>query len=263
MSAPEPHEIYERTREEGRRRLNRPFLELVSTAIAAGVDVAFGIIAIGTISSLLSEHFGTKAAHVGGAIGFGIAFVFIVIGRSELFTENFLVPIAGLQRGDRRSWLKLLELWTISPIFNILGGFALIAIVTTHGVLPYGVGAPITDLANKLDHNSWLAAFMSAIAAGALITLMTWFVEGAETMGIRIVAAWITGALLTLGAFNHVIVVTLEMFFGIRYGAPVGWGDMIDNFFTALLGNMIGGLLFVTLNRTTQAKSGGGSKPSD
>jgi formate/nitrite transporter FocA (FNT family) len=257
MSAPEPHEIYQRTKEEGRRRLNRPFLELVSTAIAAGVDVAFGIIAIGTISSLLSEHFGPKAAHVGGAIGFGIAFVFIVIGRSELFTENFLVPVAGLER-NRASWLKLLELWTISPIFNILGGFAIIAIVTTHGVLPEGVGVPIVDLADKLDHNGWLAAFMSAIAAGALITMMTWFVEGAETMGIRVIAAWITGALLTLGAFNHVIVVTLEMFFGIRYGSTAGWGDLVDNFFTALLGNFIGGVLFVTLNRTTQAKSGGG-----
>ena len=32
MSAPEPHEIYERTRREGQRRLARPLLELSSTA---------------------------------------------------------------------------------------------------------------------------------------------------------------------------------------------------------------------------------------
>src|SRR5919202_2831639 len=140
MGAPEPEEIYERTREEGQRRLQRPLLELFATAAAAGIDVVFGVIALGAITALLTDHFGSKASHFFGSIGFGIAFVFIVVGRSELFTENFLVPIAGLDRSDRASWWKLLELWTVSPILNVLGGALLIVVVTTHGVLPHGTG---------------------------------------------------------------------------------------------------------------------------
>jgi formate/nitrite transporter FocA (FNT family) len=244
VGAPEPEEIYERTRREGERRLSRPFLELVATAVAAGIDVAFGVVAFGTVAAL--------AGRVAGAIGFGVAFVFIVVGRSELFTENFLVPIAGLER-TRASWLKLTELWLVSPLFNLLGGFALIAIVTTHGVLPDGTGTPLEDLATGLDENGLPAAFLSAVAAGALITLMTWLVEGSESMGIRIVCAWIVGAVLTLAALNHVVVATLELFFGIRYGAGIGWGDLFENVGVAAVGNLVGGLVFVTMTRFGQA----------
>jgi formate/nitrite transporter FocA (FNT family) len=252
VSAPEPEEIFQRTREEGQRRLSRPLLELGSTALVAGVDVVFGIIALGTSSALIAHRFGSEAGHLAGSIAFGLAFVFIVVGRSELFTENFLVPIAGLER-TKAAWYKLAELWTVSPVLNLVGGIAILLIATVHGVLPDGTGHSLVDVANKLDANNTLAAFCSAVVAGALITMMTWLVEGASTMGVRIVAAWLTGTLLTLGAFNHVIVVTLELFAGIRYGAPIGWDDWFGNMAVAAAGNLVGGLLFVTLTRFGQA----------
>lgn len=259
MGAPEPEEIFERTRREGERRLSRPTLELATTAIAAGVDIVFGIAALGTVSALVSKRYGTDLGHVFGAIAFGVSFVFIVVGRSELFTENFLVPLAGIRRGERASWFKLVELWTVSPLMNILGGVMLILIVTTHGVMPHGTGAAVADAANKFDLNNFLAAFMSAIAAGALITLMTWMVEGQESMGVRVAVAWIVGAVLALGNFNHIIVATLEIFAGIRWGAHVPWSTLFTNFGTALLGNMIGGFAFVTFNRFSQARAGSSS----
>jgi formate/nitrite transporter FocA (FNT family) len=255
--APEPEEIYERTKAEGRRRLTRPPLEVASTAVAAGVDVVFGVAALGFAEAAVEPRFGKELAHLAGAIAFGIAFVFIIVGRSELFTENFLVPLAGLD-GERRSWVKLGELWILSPIFNILGGSALVLVLTTHGVLPHGTGHAITRAGNVFDDYTFSSAFMSAIAAGALITLMTWMIEGQHSMGVRITVAWIVGAVLALGQFNHVIVATLETFFGIRLGSAVGWGDLFQNFLTAGAGNMVGGLLFVTLTRFTQARSGSG-----
>jgi formate/nitrite transporter FocA (FNT family) len=256
--APEPEEIYERTKAEGRRRLTRPPLEVVSTAIAAGVDVVFGIAALGFAEAAVEPRFGKELAHLTGALAFGVAFVFIIVGRSEQFSENFLVPLAGLDRGDRRSWFKLGELWILSPIFNLLGGAALVLVLTTHGVLPHGTGHAVTRAGNVFDDYTFTSAFMSAIAAGALITLMTWMVEGQHSMGVRVAVAWIVGAVLALGQFNHVIVATLEEFFGIRLGSSIGWGDLFQNLLTAGAGNMIGGLLFVTLNRFTQARSSGG-----
>jgi formate/nitrite transporter FocA (FNT family) len=214
------------------------------------------VIALGAITARHVDHFGAKTAHFFGSLGFGLAFVFIVVGRSELFTENFLVPIAGLDRGSGRSWWKLAELWVVSPVVNLLAGALIILIVTTHGVLPDGTGHALVDVANKLDENNFLAAFMSAIAAGALITMMTWFVEGQESMGVRVAVAWMVGSLLSIAAFNHVIVVTLELLMGIRYGAPIGWDDLFANFGTALLGNMIGGIGLVTLNRANQGTAG-------
>jgi formate/nitrite transporter FocA (FNT family) len=255
-NVPEPEEIFEKSRQEGERRLERPFLEVVSTALAAGFDIAAGVILLGVVASALEHHFGKDAAGVAGGLGFGVGFIFLVVGRGELFTENFLVPLAGLHGKPRNAWWKIAELWTVSPIFNVAAGAAIAVIVTVHGVLPKGTGHTLNDVAQKIHANGTLALFMSAIFAGALITAMTWFVEGHDSVGIRLTVAWVTGSFLALAHLNHVIVVTIELIFGIRFGAHVPWSFVIGNFFLAAAGNMIGGIGLVTLNRFTQAKAG-------
>ncbi len=256
--APEPHEMFARTREEGERRLTRSRLELTTTSLVAGFDVVFGVIALAAATATMTPHFGPEAAHFFGSLAFGIAFIFIVVGRSELFTENFLVPVTALRRG-KLSKLKLAELWTISPVMNIIGGTALILVVTSKGVLPEGAAPALVHIADDIGAHTHWSAFLSAIAGGALITVMTWMVEGVGTTGGRIVVAWIAGVLLALGSFNHVIVVTLELIFGMRFGADIGLDDTALNFAIAAAGNLIGGMLFVTLTRTSQAIGAGDS----
>ena len=250
---PEPETIYQRTRAEGRRRLRRPVAEEISTALAAGFDIVAGVTVLALVASQVEHHFGKHLAHVLGALGFGIGFVFLIVGRGELFTENFLVPIAGLERGFGR---KLLKLWSLSPVFNILGGLVIILVLTTHSVLPYGAGRTLVDTAQTVHANGVLALFCSAVFAGGLITAMTWFVEGQATMMPRVVIAWICGSILALGNFDHVIVVTLELIFGYRYGAHFSWLFILGNFGLAAAGNVVGGIGLVTLNRLTQGKAG-------
>jgi formate/nitrite transporter FocA (FNT family) len=259
---PQPEDIYERTKEEGERRLERPLLEMISTALAAGFDIIAGIVALALIESQLQHWMGQHAAHVFASLGFGIGFIFLIVGKGELFTENFLVPVAGLDHRSASSWTKLARLWTTSPLFNVLGGLIMILLLSTHSVLPYGTGAALIDTAAKIHANGVLALFISAIFAGALITAMTWFVEGQTSMIVRIVVSWLAGFMLALGSFNHVIVVTLELIFGYRFGIHMHWSFIAGNFFLAAAGNMVGGLGLVTLNRLTQGKQGARSRSS-
>jgi formate/nitrite transporter FocA (FNT family) len=252
-SAREPEQIYEETREEGRRRLARPVAELAATALVGGFDVAFGVAAF----ALAKRAIAGDAGELAGAIAFGIGFVFIVVGRSELFTENFLIPVAGLERNRLGSWLKLAELWAVALVLNIFGGALLAVILTAHGVLPARSHPPLVQLAEHIARYSTLTSFLSALVAGALMTLMTWFVEGAaDSMGVRIAMAWITGTLILLGTFNHAIVSTLELVFGMRYGAGVDVSQLLANLGLAVAGNLAGGLLFVTFVRSIQAAEG-------
>lgn len=147
--APEPHEMFARTREEGIRRLSRTRLEVAATSLVAGFDVVFGIVALAAATAAISPHFGASAAHLVGSLAFGIAFVFIVVGRSELFTENFLVPVSALRAG-KVSKIKLAELWTISPVLNIVGGAALVLVVSSKGVLPEGAAPALVDVAEHI-----------------------------------------------------------------------------------------------------------------
>jgi formate/nitrite transporter FocA (FNT family) len=256
VSAREPEQIYERTRREGRRRLSRPLVELAATALVGGFDVAFGVIAY----ALVAGAIGGERGRVAGAVAFGIGFVFVVVGRSELFTENFLIPIAGLNPDDRGSWLKLGELWGVALALNILGGALIAIIATSQGVLHHGADKPLLALSSRLTDASTLTAFLSAVIAGALMTLMTWFVEGAaDSAGVRIVMAWIVGALIVLGTFNHAIVSTIELIFGMRYGGDISYGQLFANLGLSVAGNLVGGLLLVTFVRTVQAAEVSGS----
>jgi formate/nitrite transporter FocA (FNT family) len=256
---PEPEEMYARAKREGQNRLERPFAEVASTALAAGFDIVAGVTAMALVAHLLTGQFGREVGHLGGSIAFGIGFVFLIVGRAELFTENFLVPIAGLDHTDSASWRKLARLWVLSPIFNLIGGVLVILILTTHGVLPTGTGVAINELSSAVHRNHTLALFMSAVFAGALITAMTWYIEGNVKMHVRVTVAWIAGTLLALGGFNHVVVITLELFYGIRFGDDIPWIFLLGNFGIAAAGNMIGGIGLVTLNRFTQATARSGS----
>jgi formate-nitrite transporter family protein len=252
--APQPDEIYRRTREEGQRRLARPVLELASTALVGGFDVAFGVVAFALAAGAVHTTSDASVARLVGALAFGIGFVFVVVGKSELFTENFLVPIAGLEGKNRRSWLKLGELWAATLLLNLVGGAILALILTSRGVLSSESHRELIDLAEHLVGVGALSSFLSAIVAGALMTLMTWFVEGAApSTGVRIVMSWIVGALIVLGTFNHAIVSTVEIIFGMRYGADVGIGDLFANLGLAVGGNFLGGIVLVTFARTAQA----------
>ena len=123
-------------------------------------------------------------------------------------------------------------------------------------MLPGGTGRTLAQNADTVHAHGTLTLFVSAIFAGALITAMTWFVEGQQSMLVRVAVAWIAGALLALGSFDHVIVVTLELIFGYRFGAHVAWTFILGNFFLAAAGNLLGGVGLVTLNRLTQGKQG-------
>ena len=139
-------------------------------------------------------------------------------------------------------------------MLNLLGGALLAIVLTSQGVLSGDSHHEAVDLAERLAGYGVLTSFLSAIVAGALMTLMTWFVEGAaQSMGVRIVMSWIVGALIVLGTFNHAIVSTIEIVFGMRYGADVSVADLFSNLGLAIGGNLVGGLLLVTFARSAQA----------
>jgi len=91
-----------------------------------------------------------------------------------------------------------------------------------------------------------------AILGGAVITLMTWMERSTESVPAKLVAASSVAFVLAAAPLNHVIVVSLEMFAALQYGAPFGYGDWLAIAAWYTLGNMIGGVVLVTGLRMIQ-----------
>src|SRR3954465_16091707 len=115
-----PDEIWSDSGEEGERRLQRRPIGLAATGVVGGVDVMLGVMALTVVSGALAVSLPEEIAHVGGSLVFGIGLVLLVVGRSELFTENFLVPIAGALLG-RSGPADVARLWGVTMLANLVG----------------------------------------------------------------------------------------------------------------------------------------------
>ncbi len=67
-------------------RLRRPMLALVSTGLLGGIDVGTGVLAY----LVVKQSTGNPLL---AGLAFSLGFVALLLARSELFTENFLVPV--------------------------------------------------------------------------------------------------------------------------------------------------------------------------
>jgi formate/nitrite transporter FocA (FNT family) len=254
-AAPTPEEIYQAAELEGRRRLDAPPLEQLSTGFIAGVTIVLGIVALAVVRGAVEPVVGRGPAEILGALAFAIGLVFLVVGRSELFTENFFDPVAAaLERGRRGAW-ALLRLWVAVLLLNLVGGAVLVAVVTVDGALPGPAVEALRTVAEDIADKRAVATVARAVLAGTLLTLLSYLLDAASTVGGRIAVAYAAGFLVASGPFDHVVVSALHLLAGVWLGGDVHYADVAVNIALASGGNLVGGLLLVTLTHAAQVRA--------
>lgn len=166
-----------------------------------------------------------------------------MIGRQELFSESFLDPVAAaIEQGKRSTWARLVRLWLVVLVLNLVGGTVLALVVSPDGALPTGSRHALVALAEEIAATPPLASFSTAVTAGALLTLMSYMLHAVDSSGSRIAIAYLVGFLLALGPFNHVGVTSLHLLFGVLFGGQVTYADILAAIGISIPGNMLGGL---------------------
>jgi len=262
MSGRTPEEIWDEGVEEGERRLKRSVVGLAATGFAGGAEVAFGLLAVVVASGAAAQVAPEQTAHVVGALFFGIAIVLITLGRAELFTENFHIPVATVY-ARRATVRELLRMWGVSLALNLVGLALMLGLLSIAGVLkPESVDA-VGPLADTFAHRDLLPAFASAIVAGAVMTLFTWVVAAAESNSARVMVSMGVGFLLIAPSLNHAVVGFGEILFGILTNtSSATQGDLWGNLLVAVAGNLIGGVGLVFATRVAQVRGEPGPSTS-
>ena len=239
----EVEDAFKRSIDEGRRRLSRRSWPLLATGLLGGIDVGTGVLAL-----LVVEH-ETGSVLLAG-LAFSIGFIALSLAKSELFTEDFLVPVSTVVARQAR-FRTLLRLWAGTLVGNLLAGWLFTALLMR--------GFPrLHETALKaggfyVDLGLGARAFSLAVIGGAVITLMTWMQHNTELDGLKLVPA-VTGAFL-LGAaqLNHAVVSSLLIFSALHTGqAPFGYLEWAQAAALSAAGNLVGGLFLVTLLRLFQ-----------
>ncbi len=255
MIGREPHEIWQDSLQDGQRRLARPASVLAATGLLGGFHVTLGLMALVVVTGALGEAMPEPTAHVLGSLTFGIGFVFLTIGRSELFTENFLIPVAAVLSGHA-SWRSVGRLWAITLVLNLAGIALFVVMMSTPGVLEQASLEAAGALADTLSERDLPAAAVSAVIGGAVITVFTWLAEAAESDLTRLFIALAVGFVLLAPSLNHSVVGFGEILFGIAAGTTdADWVDLLRNTAVAVVGNVAGGVILVAFVRGIQARA--------
>jgi formate/nitrite transporter FocA (FNT family) len=235
---------FDRIVDQGAQRLHRTWREVLTTGFAGGLEVAMGVLALLAV-------YAETGSHLLAGIAFSIGFIALLLARSELFTEGFLVPVTAVVAG-RASAAQLGKLWVGTLVANLLGGWLVMWLIV-HALPPLGATA-IESAATFVEAPLDLQSLCLAFLAGSAITLMTRMQQGADSEGGKIVAA-VAGAFLLAGlGLFHSILDSLIIFGALHAGAPFGYGDWLAWFWYATLLNLAGGLLVVTALRLVRSK---------
>ncbi|NJO02657.1 MAG: formate/nitrite transporter family protein, partial [Bacteroidia bacterium] len=229
------------------REHNRPRLGLFLSAFAAGLEVGFSVFLISTMHNLLVDQVSAAVLQIVLALSYPIGFIFVVIGRSELFTEHTTLAILPVLTGSTTK-RRLLVLWSTIFVGNLVGGYLFSAILIN--LSPnLGIASEETFVAlahHAIRHESGVI-LLSAIVAGWLMGLLAWLVTASTETISRIVIIVLVTSLIGIGGLHHSIVGSIEVFTGMVTSPSIHFSDYLNFQLWTTLGNLIGGVFFVAL----------------
>lgn len=234
----------DRILDEGAQRLGRTWREVLVTGYIGGTEIALGVLAY------LAVRDATGSVLLGG-LAFSIGLLALLLGHSELFTEDFLVPFTTVV-AKRATWGQLAKLWAGTLAMNLVGGWSVMWVVML--AFPGLHDRTIESAAHFVEAPLSPQTFALAVLAGLTITLMTRMHNGTDSMPARLVASIVAGFLLVGLELFHSVVDSLLAFGALHTGrAPFGYLDWLGWFGWTVAGNAVGGLLLVTVVRLARS----------
>jgi formate-nitrite transporter family protein len=245
-------EIHENVLVQAEDEMNRPASDLFWSAVTAGLTIGWSFVGGAYVSTLVGTEY-RKAAQ---AALYPLGFILVIIGRSQLFTENTLdpvIPVLDEPTGDKL--LKMLRLWGLVLLGNMLGAVAFALLFAHTNVVPAEVSERMRDMGGKALEGSFAMQFYHAIFAGWLIALTAWLVSATSFTGAQIALIWLTTAPIAALDFRHSIAGSVEAFFAASSGITT-WATALGGFTVpAVLGNIVGGVVFVAMLNHGQVSS--------
>jgi formate/nitrite transporter FocA (FNT family) len=252
LKMPTAHDIYVQVAENGRHELERSARALAVSGLAGGMMMGLTALAMSIVHAQLGD--GPVASFIAYLL-YPIGFIAVIVGRAQLFTENTLFPVA-LVLAERKHVWKTLRLWIIVLAGNLTGAFffALLA-VRTQALKPEYVEA-MSKIGVEAVNVSAGHAFWSAVIGGWMIALVAWLVSGSHSVTGSVMLIWLLAFVVGIGHFAHSIATSGEILAAVLNHAAT-FGAYLQWLWPAVLGNICGGVLLVTLLEYGQVKSGG------
>lgn len=226
---------------------NRSNSGLLISSFAGGMEVGFSVLLMGTMFTMFSESISPEMLHIVLSFCYPIGFIFVIIGRSELFTEHTALAVLPVFNGSV-SIKSLLTLWGLVYVGNLLGGYLFSFLISQIGMMNgFIYDEAFLHLATELTHHHWYNILLSGMVAGWMMGLLGWLLTSSQETISRIFVIILVTSTIGIAGLHHCIVGSIEVFSGMLVHQAVQLSDYLHFLVWATLGNILGGVVFVAL----------------
>lgn len=242
--------------EKGRHEIDRETDGLLLSSLSAGLDIGFGPLLMAVVITLSAGSYGDLLTEILLASAYSVGFIFVILGRSELFTEHTALAVMPVIDGQA-SLKKLARLWGLVYIGNIVGGliFTGLAVLLMPGLGVITPGAFETIALKLVEHQlHWL--FVAGVFAGWLMGLLAWLISSAQGTISRVFIIWMVTFTIGMLHLPHSIAGNVEVLFGLLTTSSITLVDYAWFLSLATIGNAVGGAFFVGLMKYSHVVRG-------
>ena len=250
-----PAEIIAKVETVGVAKARLPLAPMLMLAVLAGAFIGLGALYYVVVRSDPGLGFASRQV-LGGAV-FSLGLLLVVVAGAELFTGNNLLVMAWAVR--KISSAELMRSWAVVLFGNAIGagGLAVLVFLSDHHAMNNGaVAAQYLQIAATKTHLPPAHAFFSGVLCNALVCMAVWMAFAGRSVVDKAVAIIFPVSAFVAAGFEHSIaniyLITLAMLIqafdgGAVAGSPLTWHGFMSNMVPVLLGNLVGGSVFVGL----------------
>ena len=250
-------EILRREVREALTALSRPTAALFISGLSAGLDVGFSLLLMATMLTQTRGQLPSSVVHILVANMYSVGFIFVVLGRSELFTEQTTLAVLPVLQKKAKIG-ALLRLWVLVYVANVIGATAFARLATWVGPA-LGIIEPSAfgEIAHRLTDHTSTIIFASGLLAGWLMGLLSWLVAAGRDTISQLVIVWLITAAIGFTNVHHAVLGTVEVLAGFFAHQGITLAEFERVLLWTTLGNIFGGSIFVSLIKYTHARPEG------
>lgn len=241
-----PDDILNFAIEEGLEQIQRRWLSLFVSAVAAGLILGLAAMAVAKMQMLgIENELSSFAQKLSVALVYPLGFIVCILSGTQLYTEHTATAVYPFL--DKKASLgSLLRMLGLVAIGNLIGTFiGSIFIYLGNGVVKANQG--YIELAMHQLKYTDSELIISALLAGWLMAQGAWLVLTTRADVEKIFLIFIATFIIGLCGLHHSIMGSAELFTGYLFDPSISIPHMVWVILIMLFGNLIGGSVFVAL----------------
>jgi formate/nitrite transporter FocA (FNT family) len=255
LDRPSAEDIYQQVATNARQELKRTTTALGLSGFGGGAFMGLSALGAATAIAMLGT---SSTDRIVSAMFYPLGFIVVIIGRSQLFSENTLYPVA-LVLAEKKEFWNTMRLWAVVLPSNVAGAFAFAMLAARTPAMEPATVTAMGQLGLDAIAHPASTVFWSGVIAGWVIALTAWLVSGSHSITGSVMVIWMLTFMVGLGNFAHCIATSCEVLVAVlAHRAP--WSAYPMWFFPAVMGNICGGVGLVTILEYGQVIYGGDSE---